>query len=227
MLRLIRHCACFAIACRCSLAAPAAAQQSSSGGAVFTPPPPPPEQAAIVDGRAVAPASAPPRVQAVIAAANEIVEKPYVYGGGHRPFASRLARGYDCSGAVSHALYGGRFLRSPLDSSSFMRWGRKGVGELDHGLHGTVACVRRDRRAALRHEHAGSRRPGPGHRPALEHAAAHVLQLRRAPPARLLNAFEPLTAARKRLGTRDLNPNFHIQSVACCRYTSPQRRPSV
>ncbi len=127
MLRLIRHCACFAIAF-VALAAPAAAQQSSSGGAVFTPPPPPPEEAAIVNGRAVAPASAPPRVQAAIAAANEIVEKPYVYGGGHRPFTGRLARGYDCSGAVSQALYGGRFLRSPLDSSSFMRWARKGVG---------------------------------------------------------------------------------------------------
>ena len=26
---------------------------------------------------------------------------------------------------------------------------------------------------------------------------------------------------RQILGTRDLNPNFHFQRVACCRYTSP------
>jgi hypothetical protein len=29
---------------------------------------------------------------------------------------------------VSFALYGGRFLKSPLDSSSFMSWGRQGKG---------------------------------------------------------------------------------------------------
>ena len=53
-------------------------------------------------------------------------------GGGHRALASRrrvrLDRGYDCSGSVSHALLGGHFLRSPLDSSSFETWGRSGPG---------------------------------------------------------------------------------------------------
>jgi DNA-binding CsgD family transcriptional regulator len=32
-------------------------------------------------------------------------------------------------------------------------------------------------------------------------------------------------SVRALLGTRDSNPNFDIQSVACCRYTSPQRPP--
>jgi hypothetical protein len=45
------------------------------------PPPPPPAKGALVDGRLVAPASAPRRVKQVITAANRIVEKPYVYGG--------------------------------------------------------------------------------------------------------------------------------------------------
>ena len=71
----------------------------------------------------VAPASAPERVKRVIEAANRIVEKPYRYGGGHRPFGRRLDTGYDCSGSVSYALYGGRFLRSPLPSGALMSWG--------------------------------------------------------------------------------------------------------
>jgi hypothetical protein len=100
----------------------------SSGGAVFVPPPPPPKRATIIDGRAVAPASAPRRVQRVIQAANRLVEKPYRYGGGHRPFGRRLDKGYDCSGSVSYALYGGRFLRSPLPSGALMSWGRRGPG---------------------------------------------------------------------------------------------------
>jgi hypothetical protein len=112
------------------LAAPASAGRSkSSGGAQFEPPPPPPEEATLVDGRVIAPASAPRRVKRVIEAANRLVEKPYVYGGGHKPFSSILDRGYDCSGAVSYALYGGRFLRSPLPSGALMDWGEDGPGE--------------------------------------------------------------------------------------------------
>jgi len=61
----------------------------------------------------------------VIAAANHIRNKPYVYGGGH---GSWRDNGYDCSGSVSYALHGGRLLRSPLDSSGFMRWARGGKG---------------------------------------------------------------------------------------------------
>ena len=77
------------------------------------------------DGTAAAPANAPVEVQSAIFAANRIQEKPYIYGGGHRHWRSR---GYDCSGTVSYALHGGGLLSSPLDSSSFMRWGEKGPG---------------------------------------------------------------------------------------------------
>jgi hypothetical protein len=151
-------------ACLLALAPAAWGQSSSSsGGAAFVPPPPPPEKGALVDGRLVAPASAPRRVQRVIAAANEIVEKPYVYGGGHRPFRrGRLDRGYDCSGAVSHALFGGRFLRSPLPSGALMDWGESGPGQwitvYAHGGHAylVVAGYRFD--TSMRDPDA----PGPG-----------------------------------------------------------------
>ena len=48
-------------------------------------------------------------------------------GGGHN--AKFSGRGYDCSGSVSYALHGGGLLDSPLDSSSFMKWGESGEGD--------------------------------------------------------------------------------------------------
>ncbi len=77
------------------------------------------------DGLAVPPASAPPEVQAVIEAGNRVAKKPYRYGGGHGSFH---ASGYDCSGSVSYALHGGDLLDSPLDSTGFETYGRRGRG---------------------------------------------------------------------------------------------------
>ena len=110
------------------LASAGGASAANTGGASFVPPPPPPKEAKIVNGRAIAPAGAPARVTRAIRAANKIVRKPYLWGGGHGSFTSSLARGYDCSGAVSHALHGGRFLRTPMASGDLMSWGRKGPG---------------------------------------------------------------------------------------------------
>jgi hypothetical protein len=128
-----------------AFAGTATADTPVSGGATFEPPPPPPEEATLVDGRVIAPASAPLRVKRVIDAANRLVEKPYIYGGGHKPFSSRLDRGYDCSGAVSYALYGGRFLRSPLPSGMLMRWGSRGTGQwitvYAHGGHAYIVVA--------------------------------------------------------------------------------------
>jgi hypothetical protein len=161
---------CAAVAAACLLVAglagtASAAPPSSTGGATFEPPPPPPEEATLVDGRVIAPASAPRRVKRVIEAANRLVEKPYLYGGGHRPYSSRLDRGYDCSGAVSYALYGGRFLRSPLPSGALMSWGREGPGRwitvYAHGGHAyiVVAGLRFD--TSLRDPDAPGPRSGP------------------------------------------------------------------
>jgi hypothetical protein len=77
------------------------------------------------DGTATAPASAPAVVQQVIAAANQIVTKPYKYGGGHGSWDDS---GYDCSGADSYALHGGGLISRPLDSTEFMSFGDAGPG---------------------------------------------------------------------------------------------------
>jgi len=78
------------------------------------------------DGLAVAPASAPPAVKAIIAAGNRIAKKPYRYGGGHGRWEDS---GYDCSGSLSYAFHGAGMLDQALDSSGFMRWGEAGKGE--------------------------------------------------------------------------------------------------
>ncbi|MFL5908392.1 MAG: hypothetical protein ACJ75Z_12450 [Solirubrobacterales bacterium] len=77
------------------------------------------------NGDAIPPANAPLAVRGAIAAANQIDDLPYVWGGGHGSFTSS---GYDCSGAVSFALHGGGFLSSPLDSTGLEVWGSPGGG---------------------------------------------------------------------------------------------------
>jgi hypothetical protein len=78
------------------------------------------------DGLAVAPASAPEEVQAIIAAGNEIHDKPYKYGGGHGRWNDT---GYDCSGSMSYAFHGAGLLDEALDSTGFMSWGEPGKGQ--------------------------------------------------------------------------------------------------
>jgi len=106
-------------------APPAAVAPSPAPGAEAQPTVPG-TVAQVVDGLAAAPQGAPDAVKRAIWAANAIVGRPYRYGGGHaRGFVDR---GYDCSGTVSVALHGAALLDSPLDSSSFMRWGAAGAG---------------------------------------------------------------------------------------------------
>ncbi|MDP9346617.1 MAG: hypothetical protein M3P44_13040 [Actinomycetota bacterium] len=137
-----------AVLCLCAFCAgPAAAQDPPTGGAAYgvpdvpvpttgppgaitapaTAPTTPEPVGQVVDGIAFAPESAPQPVKDAIAAANGIVGKPYVYGGGHN--TGFRGRGYDCSGTVSFALHGGALLTTPLDSGSFMRWGSAGAGD--------------------------------------------------------------------------------------------------
>ena len=113
----------------------------ASAGSNHTPIPPPPPgtgkltarapvlrgarvdglSATYVSGVVLAPPGVPARVRGAINAANTIVGRPYVWGGGH---GSWYASGYDCSGAVSFALAGGGFLASPLASGQFESWAR-------------------------------------------------------------------------------------------------------
>ncbi len=82
---------------------------------------------AVLDGTlASAPESAPAAVKAAIAAANSITTTPYVWGGGHGSFYSY---GYDCSGAVSFALFGAGLLNTPLVSGSLESYGEEGPGK--------------------------------------------------------------------------------------------------
>jgi hypothetical protein len=85
-----------------------------------------PQATLLPGGQAVAPPSAPPAVKAMIEAANRIRHRPYVWGGGHRSWASR---GYDCSGSVSYVMHAAGLLDWALDSTGFMRWGGGGAGQ--------------------------------------------------------------------------------------------------
>jgi hypothetical protein len=102
------------------------ALQGTGGAGVEQTPAPAGENATLgADGLAVAPASAPPEVQQVIAAANAIVGKPYRYGGGHGQWEDS---GYDCSGSESYALHGANLISRPMDSTEFMSFGEAGGG---------------------------------------------------------------------------------------------------
>ncbi len=121
---LVALCSAFAVV------SVAPAQAAPGGMSTYVPPPAadtpaPAGKAMLVNGRAIAPVDAPPAVKKVIAAANKIRTKPYVYGGGH---ARWWDQGYDCSGAVSFALKGGKFLSSPLPSGPMATWGKPGLG---------------------------------------------------------------------------------------------------
>jgi peptidoglycan hydrolase-like protein with peptidoglycan-binding domain len=78
------------------------------------------------DGTASAPAGAPAIVAQVIAAANQIIGKPYLYAGGH---ATWNDVGYDCSGSVSFALHGANLLSAPEDSTELESYGSPGPGK--------------------------------------------------------------------------------------------------
>ena len=125
------------------------------------------------DGRAVAPANAPPVIVAVIAAANEIATKPYRWGGGHGRWRDS---GYDCSGSVSFALAGAGLLNRPLDSSGFMRWAAEGAGRwmTIYSNPGHMYMVV----AGLRFDTSGRGRAGTrwqyGRRPTAGYAVRHV-----------------------------------------------------
>jgi cell wall-associated NlpC family hydrolase len=113
------------------------------------------------DGRvAAAPPDAPPEVQAAVAAANRITDKPYRYGGGHGRWEDR---GYDCSGAVSYVLHAAGLLAASMPSSGFTGWGTKGAGRwitvYAHGGHAYMVV------GGLRFDTSGRGERGPRWRP--------------------------------------------------------------
>lgn len=123
------------------------------------------------DGRtAVAPADAPEQVKEVVAAANEITDAPYRYGGGHGRGFNDTA--FDCSGAVSHALHGADLVTRPLDSTDFESWGSRGRGRwitvYANSGHAYVIV------AGLRFDTSGSGEDGPRWRPQRRSSRGYV-----------------------------------------------------
>lgn len=82
----------------------------------------------IVGGDAVVPLWASPKIKAMVAAANKINEFPYSYGAAHGDDFFNGPRAFDCSSAISYVIYAAGLLKGPLDSSSFMKWGKPGKG---------------------------------------------------------------------------------------------------
>jgi cell wall-associated NlpC family hydrolase len=80
----------------------------------------------LLTGVALPPPDAPQVVKDVVNNANMIVGRPYVWGGGHASFYSQ---GYDCSGSVSFALFGGGLIPRPLASGELEGWGAPGPGK--------------------------------------------------------------------------------------------------
>ncbi len=77
------------------------------------------------NGLAAVPRGAPASVRAIITAANQIIGKPYKWGGGH---GLLFDTGYDCSGSVSYALIRARLLNAPMVSGTLAHFGVKGAG---------------------------------------------------------------------------------------------------
>ena len=82
-------------------------------------------------GMATVPPTAPPKVAAMILAANQVARKPYVYGGGHGggPEGLFIDSAYDCSGSMSFALASAGLLKAPTNSTGFESFGKAGPGK--------------------------------------------------------------------------------------------------
>ena len=104
------------------------------------------------NGLAAIPQGAPPAVQEMIAAGNQIIGYPYSYGGGHSPASMKVppgpnadpgaqengGPGYDCSSAVSFVLWGGGLGQSLLGGQVDDSWTLMGVGQPGAGQWVTI-----------------------------------------------------------------------------------------
>lgn len=77
-------------------------------------------------GLAVAPIGAPPAVQDIINAGNQIALLGYRYGGGHGTFEDTA---YDCSGSISFVLAAAHLLRATETSGQLESYGDPGPGK--------------------------------------------------------------------------------------------------
>jgi hypothetical protein len=75
---------------------------------------------------AIAPVAAPPEVQAIVNAGNEIAHLPYIWGGGHATYEDS---GYDCSGSISFVLAAAGLLKGTETAGELMSYGDSGPGK--------------------------------------------------------------------------------------------------
>ena len=175
MLKPLRHTCSRVLLLACILASvPAvahAAEASNGGTSPDDPRYAPAKNAKIVNGHAIPPRNAPRRVKRAIYAANDIVDKPYKYGGGHAQFEDS---GYDCSGSVSYVLRAAAGLSSPLDSGALMSWGSPGKGRwitvYAHGGHAFMTINGR------RFDTTGRSQNGSRWQPAMRSTAGYVVR---------------------------------------------------
>ena len=106
----------------------------------------------LANGLAEIPQQAPPAVQEMIAAGNQIVGYPYSYAGGHTPASMRVppgpdadpgaqengGPGYDCSSAVSFVLWGAGLGQSLLGGQVPDSWTLMGAGQPGPGQWVTI-----------------------------------------------------------------------------------------
>lgn len=86
-----------------------------------------PDQATLTpNGLAIPPVNAPPAVQEVIQAGNEIAHLPYRWGGGHATYEDTA---YDCSGSISFVFEAAHLLKSSVVSGDLMSYGDPGPGK--------------------------------------------------------------------------------------------------
>ncbi len=136
-------------------------------------------------GLAAAPQDAPRAVKLAIAAGNQLISKPYIYGGGHGQPLTQLDSGYDCSGSTSYVLHGAGIVRPLRRGLNRPRKLRPGRGRpVDHRLRELGARVHRRRRDRARHRLV---RAGPANHPRERAALAarldHPRPVRRRPSA--------------------------------------------
>ena len=84
----------------------------------------------LANGQAAAPADAPRQVQLAIAAGNQLIDKPYLYGGGHGQPLTELAAAFDCSSATSYILHGADLFGDFAETSGQLEsYGDSGPGQ--------------------------------------------------------------------------------------------------
>lgn len=74
---------------------------------------------------ALAHVSHPRAIHQIVTYANQLVDKPYKWGGGHQAL---FDNGFDCSGSISHVLYRSGLLNRATNSMEFASYGMPGYG---------------------------------------------------------------------------------------------------